>query len=81
MKNHQENKQNNSGLQIWFCRDCSQVHLRATNVMLDFTKREFLALSDAILGILRNEFSPKDLQSVPNFNSETDDVLFAETIV
>jgi Zn-finger protein len=71
----------NEGMQIWFCRDCNQIHLRATNVTLDFTRQEFLSLSNAILGILRNEFSPEDLQSLTNFAAETDDILFAETVV
>ncbi len=80
MNNHQENNQKNSGMQIWFCQNCNQVHLRATNVTLDFTKQEFLGLSEAILDILRSEFSPEDLKSIQNFNPETDDVLCAETI-
>jgi hypothetical protein len=81
MKNHQPNKQNETGMQIWFCRDCDFVHLRTTNVMLDFTKKEFLGLSNAILGILRFEFSAEDLKSIPNFNPEIDDVLQSDLIV
>jgi Zn-finger protein len=81
MKGHQENNEKKSGMQIWYCQNCNQVHLRATNVMLDFSKKEFLGLSDAILGILRYEFSSEDLKSIPNYNAETEDVLFADTIV
>ncbi|NJM53521.1 MAG: hypothetical protein HC846_09130 [Blastocatellia bacterium] len=82
MNNHQENSSNEKGqMQIWLCRDCNQVHLRATNVMLDFTRREFLNLSNAILGILRYQFSAEDLKTMPNYNHETDEILLAETIV
>ena len=80
MNNHQENKQKDAGMQVWFCRGCNQVHLRATNVMLDFTKQEFLGLSNAILGILRYEFSSETLKELPNYNAETDDILLAEMI-
>jgi Zn-finger protein len=81
MSSHQENEKQKTGMQIWFCRDCNQVHLLTTNVILDFTRQEFLSLSDAILGILRYEFTSEDLRSIPNFNPETGDVLSAETIV
>ena len=81
MSNHQGNNQQNAGMQIWYCHNCNQVHLRTTNVMLDFTKKEFLGLGDAIFGILRNDFTPEDLQGLQNFDAELDDILFAETIV
>ena len=81
MKDHQANQLQNKGMQIWFCHDCNQIHLRTTNVMLDFTRQEFLGVSEAIFGILRNEFSPEDLRNIINFDRETDAILFADTIV
>lgn len=70
-----------SGLRIWLCRDCGQVHLRAPNVMLDFNRREFVSLGSAIVGILRNDFSTEEFESIPNPDPETDGVLFADTII
>lgn len=80
-KDHRESSDNHSGqLQIGFCHNCNQIHLRATNVMLDFSKREFLNFSNANLGILREEFTAEELKSIPNFNANTDDILLAETV-
>lgn len=82
MHNNNEHDHRNH-LQIWFCQHCDGVHLKTSMVTLDFTKKEFLALSDAMLGILMNEFSPEDLRAVSNFgagNVDNDDVLLSKTI-
>jgi Zn-finger protein len=60
-------------LQIWYCEHCRQVHFKAPNVMLDFTRREFVKLTDAVLEILQNEFDPLELSELTNKNFAGDD--------
>ncbi|MEZ5347118.1 MAG: hypothetical protein R2681_16345 [Pyrinomonadaceae bacterium] len=75
-----ENKDNKSShLQVWFCQHCNAVHFRAANITLDFTRSEFLALSDAMLGILREDFT-SEYHSRIEGSVDTDEVLFSETI-
>ena len=45
-----------SGLQVWYCSDCASVHMRTNNVCLTFSRREFVELSHAVVGIYHEEF-------------------------
>lgn len=61
-------------LQIWYCENCQNVHLKTKNVLLDFTRNEFVSLSEAMFEILQNNFSPLDLNEI------SDDVLMSEIV-
>lgn len=79
---HEEKKHGNSEhLQVWFCQHCDGVHFRTANVTLDFSRKEFLELSDAVLGILKRDFIAEDLRKISNFEHGKDDILASDTIV
>ncbi len=61
-------------LQLWYCEHCQNVHLKTPNVMLDFTRNEFVELTDAMYEILQNNFKPLDLDEI------SDDVLSSEIV-
>lgn len=79
MHGKQEHK-NSENLQIWFCQHCDNIHFKISNITLDFSKKEFLALSNAMLGILRDDFTEQDLRSVLNLQEDNDDVLLSKTL-
>lgn len=79
---HEERKHGNSEhLQVWFCQHCDGVHFRTANITLDFSRKEFLELSDAMLGILKSNFTVEDLEGILNFDYGKDDILASDTIV
>lgn len=61
-------------LQIWYCEQCQNVHFKTPNVMLDFTRKEFVELTDAMYEILQNNFKPLDLDEI------SDDILASEIV-
>lgn len=61
-------------LQIWYCENCQNIHLKTQNVMLDFTKKEFVEFTDAMFDILQNNIKPIDLNEISN------DVLMSEIV-
>lgn len=78
---HNENQKTPSqNLQVWYCDHCQNVHFRTQNVMLDFTKKEFVELTNAILDIFQDHFDPLEINRVANIISPADDVLTSEMI-
>jgi len=79
---HNENKNAPSqNLQIWYCENCRGVHLKTQNVILDFSKKEFVELTNAMLDIFQDHFDPLEINRIADMVSATsDDVLMSETI-
>jgi hypothetical protein len=78
---HNENRNAPSqNLQIWYCENCQSVHFKTQNVMLDFSKREFVELTNAMLDIFQTHFDPLEIKQIANLIVSSDDVLLSETI-
>ena len=79
---HNENQKTPlQNLQVWYCEGCRNVHFRTQNVMLDFSKTEFVELTNAILDIFQNHFDPLEINQIAEMVSPADDdVLMSETI-
>lgn len=78
---HDKNKNAPSqNLQIWYCEHCQNIHFKTQNVMLDFTKREFVALTNAMLEILQTNFNPLELERLSGRISPADDILASEIV-
>lgn len=78
---HGDNQRASSqNLQVWYCEHCQNVHFRTRNVMLDFSKKEFVDLTNAILDIFQNHLDPLEIDRIANSAGPADDVLLSETI-
>ena len=78
---HNENQKTPSqNLQVWYCEHCRNVHFRTQNVMLDFSKKEFVELTNTILDIFQNHLEPLEIDRIAEMISPPDDVLMSETI-
>jgi len=78
---HNENQNAPSqNLQVWYCDNCQNVHFRTQNVMLDFSKKEFVELTNAILDIFQNHFDPLEINQIASLIAPSDEVLMSETI-
>lgn len=67
-------------LQVWYCENCANVHFKTQNVMLDFSKKEFVELTDAMLDIFQNHFDPLEINRIADLVAASDEVLASETI-
>lgn len=67
-------------LQVWYCDHCKSVHFRTANVMLNFSKPEFIDLTNAMIDIFKNDFDPIELNKLANVIALSDEVLMSETI-
>lgn len=67
-------------LQVWYCCSCQNVHFKTANVMLDFSKNEFIDLTKAMLEIFKNEFDPIELNKLSDSIELSNDVLSSEII-
>ena len=67
-------------LQVWFCHHCQNVHFKTANVMLNFSKAEFIDLTNAMLDIFKNDFDPLELDKLASVFALSDEVLMSETI-
>lgn len=68
--NYSSEKASSQSLQVWYCEHCEQVHFKTQNVMLDFSKQEFVDLTNAMLNIFQNYFNPLEINKITrNFNS------------
>ncbi len=68
-------------LQIWFCEHCQAVHFKTGNVILNFTRREFVEMAHAVLDIYAHEFDKTHLCKMIESFIGDDDVLLSQTIV
>jgi hypothetical protein len=66
-------------LQLWYCADCSGVHLRTGHVSLTFNHEEFAELSRAVIDIYQSDaaFQPEENAG----QIEQDEVLESDLIV
>jgi hypothetical protein len=76
-ENHKTPSQN---LQVWYCEHCQNIHFKTQNVMLDFSKKEFVELTNAILDIFQNHFDPLEISRIAGMALPADEVLMSETI-
>lgn len=67
-------------LKVWFCEGCQAVHFKTKNVMLDFSKKEFVELTNTMLEIFKGNFKPFELNQLSGLMSLSDDIIFSETI-
>ena len=71
---------NSQNLQVWFCRQCQNVHFKTANVMLNYAKTEFIDLTNAMIDIFKNDFDPIELNKLASVFALSDEVLMSETI-
>lgn len=76
-QNHETPSQN---LEIWMCQGCQAVHIKTTNVMLNFTKQEFAELTHIVLDIYRQEFGGLNFYRLLSSFDKDDEVLLSQTI-
>lgn len=77
--NHPDDKTRQS-LQVWYCEHCKQVHFKTQNVMLDFTRQEFVDLTNAMLDIFQNHFDPLEFNRTFGKQSSGDEILSSDYI-
>ena len=76
---HENQKTPSQNLQVWYCEPCRNIHFRTQNVMLDFSKKEFVDLTNAILDIFQSHLDPLEINRIAK-PAPSDDVLLSETI-
>ncbi len=67
-------------LQVRYCDHCKSVHFRTANVMLNFSKTEFIDLTNAMVDIFNNDFDLIELNKLAGVMALSDEVLMSETI-
>jgi hypothetical protein len=65
MSQAHQHHSSSANMQLWYCNGCRQIHLRATNIALDFTREEFVSLGRAVFDILGREFTPDEIADLP----------------
>lgn len=76
---HNENT-SPQNLQVWYCENCRSVHFKTKNVMLDFSEKEFVELTNAMLDIFQEHFDPLEINRIAEMTAPSDEVLMSETI-
>ena len=78
---HNENNHAHpQNLQVWYCENCQSVHFRTRNVMLDFSRKEFIDLTNVLLEVFQDHFDPLEINQIANSAFNSDEVLLSETI-
>jgi len=78
--NHSEKNAASQNLQVWFCEHCQNIHFKTQNVMLDFSKQEFIDLTNAMFDIFQNHFDPLEIKQIAENSTFNDGILMSETI-
>ncbi len=82
MENNNElNKQKNTqSLRIWCCDHCREVHFKAQNVMLNFTKDEFTELTHSVNEIFQQQFGSLEFYNLINLIAKDENILVSDTV-
>lgn len=79
--NEPRHNESSQQLQVWCCGHCRDVHFKAGNVLLNFSKTEFADLTQAVMDIYQKEFGGLEFYRLINTVSrEDDDILTKDTI-
>ena len=76
----ESNNETMQKLQIWCCDNCSAIHFKAGNVLLNFTRGEFSELTHAMMEIYQQEFGSLEFYDLLNSVKQRDEVLISQTI-
>lgn len=74
-KTHERQK-----LQVWCCHECSAIHFKAGNVLLNFTRSEFSELTEAMMEIYQQQFGSLEFYDPLDSVKRADDVLIVQSI-
>lgn len=67
-------------LQIWCCGNCEAVHLKAGNVLLNFTKAEFAEMTYAVNDVFQSEFGSLEFYHLISSLNQPDEILSSKLI-
>lgn len=67
-------------LQIWCCEKCEEVHFKAGNVLLNFSKTEFAELAYSVNDVFQNEFGSLEFYHLISSLDARDEVLSSPVI-
>jgi hypothetical protein len=78
--NEFQGKNEKQTLQIWCCENCEAVHFKAGNVLLNFTKDEFAALTYSVNDVFQDEFGSLEFYHLISSLDRKDTILESKTI-
>lgn len=78
--NENIDRRNSETLQIWCCDKCRDVHFKAGNVLLNFTKEEFAQLAYDINDVFQEQFGSLEFYNLLNLVSKKDEILITEAV-
>lgn len=67
-------------LQVWCCEHCQEVHFKAGNVLLNFSRAEFSELAYAVNEIFQKEFGSLEFYHLISSLGREDDILMSQTV-
>lgn len=71
---------NRQQINMWYCADCTSVHFRVGAVMLNFTREEFSALTNACVEVYCEEFGILNELMTSKLPKNEEDVLSSDLI-
>ena len=68
-------------VQLWYCGDCTGVHLRTEHVSLTLSNDEFAQLSEAVLEMYKQNMMHEEENLPKADDARPDDILNSDLIV
>lgn len=78
--NKKQNSESSENVHVWCCRHCEEVHFKAGNVLLNFTKEEFAELTHCVNDVFQQQFGSLEFYNLINLVSKNEDILLSDTI-
>ncbi len=78
--NGTNNKKNTETLQIWCCDKCRDVHFKAGNVLLNFTKEGFAQLTYNVNRVFQEQFGSLEFYDLLDLVSKNENSLLSDSV-